>query len=176
MDVKHGHPKIVTMLADVRMACQCSYGCNWWRAGLPLEQNYASKTYIFIHLLSFFSLSQENLCVVDSYYPLTSLTAQPIHGRLPLSSVFQQHFKAASLSPLWEGAFTVRSKTERSPEPETQSQVSAFCRHTGDNPATQRAAEWRLIPADQRQHARSQALVHADADGQSAAAQSRRAA
>lgn len=83
----------------------------------------------FIHNIFFLlSLFHENFwrAHVGSRCLLPSLTAESIHWRLRLSSVFQQHFKAASRSPVWEGTFMVRSKTVHSPETEPQSQVSAF--------------------------------------------------
>lgn len=53
------------------------------------------------------------------------------------SSVFPQHFKAASRSPVWEGTFTVRSKIVRSPATEAQWQVSAIAVISTTNPATE---------------------------------------
>lgn len=96
---------------------------------IPIKGTMSSPRLPFI-LLSFFIFIKVHgnfsIVHVGSSCLLPCLTAQPIHWQLPSASVIPQHFKAASRSPLWEGTFTVRSKTVRSPEAGTQWQVSQF--------------------------------------------------
>lgn len=69
----------------------------------------------------------------------------------------------------------MRSKTVRSPETETQSQLSAFAVTSATTPQRSNPFNDASANAEHRQHANFPTLVHADADGQSTAAESRRA-